>query len=269
MTFTTMRAVVLDWAGTMIDYGCFAPVVVVHEVFRRRGIILTNDEARGPMGKAKRDHLREILELPDVATRWQAAHGRVWSEADVDALYAEFLPLELEIIGEHCALIPGALDALADVRRRGMRVGTTTGYNHTIMERVLPAAAAQGYSPDALVCPEDVGAGRPAPYMLWRNLTLLDVYPAAACVKVGDTIADIAEGRNAGAWCVGLTRSGNELGLTHAETQALDPADLAARLATIGARMQQAGAQYVIESVTDLPSVLDAITARLAAGERP
>jgi phosphonoacetaldehyde hydrolase len=264
-----LRAVIFDWAGTMVDYGSRAPVLAFVEVFQRHGVTLSVEQARGPMGTAKPDHIRALLDLPAIQAQWRQLYRRAPGAADVEALYAAFLALEIELVAGYAELVPGAAEAAALCRARGLKIGSTTGYSRAIMEQIMPRARAQGYAPDCLVCPEDVPGGRPAPWMLYRCATQLGVFPMAACVKVGDTLADIEEGLNAGAWTVALSRSGNELGLSRPEADALDPADLAARLAAIGARLARAGAHIVAETVADLPAALDAIGERLSRGERP
>src|SRR5688572_5921778 len=101
-----LQALVLDWAGTLVDHGSCAPAAVFVEVFRRVGVPITTAEARGPMGMAKRAHIEAVLADPDVAARWQERHGRVSTTADVDVLYADFLPLQMACIAEHAELIP-------------------------------------------------------------------------------------------------------------------------------------------------------------------
>ena len=264
-----VRLVVFDWAGTTIDYGCVAPFGAFVGVFASRGVEVTAAEARGPMGLHKKDHLREMLRLPAVAARWREAHGRDWAEADVDALYAAVTPAQLAAIEPSAGLIPGVLDAVAALRGRGIKVGGTTGYFRAAAELCYAAAARQGYAPDACVCADDVPAGRPAPWMMFRVMELTGVYPAAAVVKVGDTVADVEEGLNAGTWCVGVTDTGNEVGLTEAEFAALPAAERERRRAAARERLLAAGAHAVIGSVAGVLAVVEDINRRLRAGERP
>ncbi|HJZ49206.1 MAG TPA: phosphonoacetaldehyde hydrolase [Roseiflexaceae bacterium] len=264
-----LQAAIFDWAGTTVDYGSRAPVAVFVEVFRRRGVIITAQQARAPMGLEKKDHIRAIAQQPLVAEQWQAVHARAWAEDDVEAMYRDSLPLQAQCVADYAELIPGTLETLAACRARGIQIGSSTGYSRQIVDALLPAAARHGYVPDSVVCPSDVPAGRPAPWMAFQNASNLRVYPMAALVKIGDTIPDIEEGLNAGMWTIGLTKSGNELGLSEAEIVELAPAELAARLAPIERRMRQAGAHYVVETIADIPPLLDAIAARLRLGEQP
>jgi phosphonoacetaldehyde hydrolase len=105
--------------------------------------------------------------------------------------------------------------------------------------------------------------------MCLQNLIDLQVSPVEACVKVDDTLPGIEEGLNAGMWTVGLAVSGNEIGLPLARVRKLSKAEFAARRERAYARMRQAGAHYVVDTIADLLPCLDAIEARLARGEKP
>lgn len=265
----TVQAVILDWAGTTIDYGSRAPLAPFIEVFRRRDVTVSPEQARGPMGTAKRDHIRSIVSLEPVSVQWMAAYGRPWNEEDVDAMYEEFVPLQVENAASYAGLIPGTLETIAACRKRGIKIGSSSGYNRQIMNEILPVAREQGYETDSLVCPEDVPAGRPYPWAMYRIATELLIYPMSACVKVGDTLVDIEEGLNAGAWTVGLARTGSELGLSQEDAESLDQSELDARLDEIHGRMHRAGAHYVVDTIADLPHLLDSIDLRLDRGEQP
>ena len=264
-----VRAVVFDWAGTTVDYGSRAPVAALAEVFRRRGVKLTAGQIRGYMGTAKRDHILALTGLEAVSEAWTSANGSPPSEEDVDALFREFEPLLVESAAAHARLIPGTLATVAWCRERGIRVGSSSGYGRGIMGEILPAAREQGYKPDSLVCPEDVPAGRPYPWTMYASAMDLDVYPMAAMVKVGDTVADVEEGLNAGSWTVGLAKSGNELGLDEVEVEELDSKILATKLESVYDRLRRAGAHYVVDTIADVPGVLEDISARLRTGECP
>ena len=264
-----VRAVLLDWAGTTMDFGCMAPAVVFVKVFERAGVPITMDEARAPMGAHKRVHIQQVTELDAVRARWQARHGRPPGEADVDRMFADFVPLQLECLSEYSTLIPGTLEVVAALRAREVKLGSTTGYLREMMAINLADAKAQGYEPDATVCASDVPAGRPYPYMCLQNMLDLRVWPVEACVKVDDTLPGIEEGLNAGMWTVGLAVSGNEVGLPLAAWQALPPAEQQARRERAHARLRMGGAHWVVDTIADLLPCLDDIEARLARGEKP
>lgn len=264
-----VRAVIFDWAGTMIDYGCLAPAMVFVAGFAAHGVTISLEEARLPMGRYKRDHIAALLAMPAIAERWRDAQGAAPTEADVDALFADFIPRQQAALLDYADLIPGAVETVEALRARGVKIGSTTGYTSAMMATLMPATAAQGYAPDCTITPDMTVGGRPAPWMCYANAMQLGVYPLAAMVKVGDTIADIEEGLNAGMWTVAVAKTGNELGLSRADAEALPADDLRERLDAISARLLAAGAHYIIDGVVDLLPVIDHIEARMAAGEKP
>ena len=266
---TRVRLVIFDWAGTAVDHGSRAPLMPFVRSFAARGVAITPEEARGPMGLSKKDHLRALLRLPAVARRWRERHGGDPTEDDVDDLYRRFMPLQLEVIDEFASPVPGLLDCVAVLRGRGLAVGATTGYFREAAQRVYRSAAAQGYRPDHCVCAEEVPAGRPAPWMVFRTMEALGVFPPAAVVKVGDTVPDVGEGLSAGAWSVGVVRSSSEVGCTAQEWAALPPPEQQRRSASCRAKLLAAGAHAVIDTLAELPAVLDELDARAGRGERP
>jgi len=269
MTFTHLKAVVFDWAGTMVDHGSKAPMGVFQRAFAHFGVDISIDEARGPMGMAKRDHISTLMRLPRIAAQWEKVHGRAPGEADIDAIYDVFVPLNVEVVTDFADLIPGAAETAAHLRAAGLKIGSTTGYTREIMAPLLPRAAAQGYAPDNLVCAGDLPAGRPTPLMMYKTFLDLGVWPAAAVVKVDDTEVGVAEGLNAGCWSVGVALTGNVFGLDADETDALSDDELEARRAEAYGKLTRAGAHFIIDSVADLPDVLDEIEGAMARGERP
>lgn len=266
---TGLKAVILDWAGTVLDHGSRAPMGAFVEVFRQFGVEITVAEARGPMGMAKWDHIRALGDVPRIAAAWQARHGRAFSDADADAIHDVFVPLNARVVTDYATLIPGAAEAVAGLRARGLKIGSTTGYTRQIMAPLLPVAAAQGYAPDNLVCAGDLPRGRPSAMMMYRCFLELDVDPAWACVKVDDTPPGIGEGVAAGCWTVGVALTGNECGLSLEELQACTPEQVAAHRARAAWALRSAGAHEVVDGIADLPEVVARIAARVARGERP
>lgn len=251
------KAVVFDWAGTMVDFGSFAPMGVFVEAFKRFGIEVTIDEARGPMGLPKWDHINTMLQTPRIAAAWKEQSGSAPSASDVDKVYEIFVPMNEEIAAQYAELVPGALETVRYLRARGMKIGSTTGYTRSIMERVSPVAAAQGYEPDNLVCADDLVEGRPGPLGMYKCMVDLAVYPPNSVIKVDDTEPGIAEGTAAGCLTVGVALSGNYVGKTPGELAALSADEVEALRAPAVKALKLAGADYVIDTVADLPALLD------------
>jgi len=265
----TIQAVLLDWAGTTMDFGCMAPAVVFVEVFKRKGVPISMEEARAPMGAHKRVHIQKITQLDSVRKRWQEKHGRLPGEGDIDAMFSEFVPLQLKCLSDHSKLIPGTLDIVKALRRRGYKIGSTTGYLTEMMKINLRDAKRQGYEPDSTVCASDVPAGRPYPYMCLQNVINLGVSTVEACVKIDDPRPGIEEGLNGGMWTIGLAISGNEIGLPLTDWKKLPKAEQERLRQGAYTRLYHSGAHYVVDAIGDIMPCLDDIEARLARGERP
>lgn len=262
---TPLQAVIFDWAGTLVDFGSLAPTQIFVEAFASFGITITLEQARGPMGLSKWDHIDQLLKHPDISAQWQTAFGRLPERADVDAIYARFMPMQIAKVGEYSAPIDGAVDVLHWLRESGLKVGSCSGYPRQVMDALLPQAAAAAIAPDYVVAGDELPAGgRPGPYMALANVLALGISDVRACVKVDDTVPGIAEGLNAGMWTVGLSVSGNEVGLSREEYASASEAQLQEKERLAIEKLKQAGAHYVVRSVADLPEVLALIADRLS-----
>jgi len=253
------KGVIFDWAGTVIDFGSFAPMGVFVKLFTEHGIEITVEEARQPMGMPKRDHIRAILNMSRIAAEWRTVHGKPASEDDADELYRVFVPMNEEVVADHADLVPGTAETVAFLRENGYRIGSTTGYTRSIIERVAPIAARQGFEPETIVCADDLPYGRPTPMGMYKCCLDLGIADTRQLIKVDDTEPGIAEGVAADCMTVGVLLSGNHGGLTVEEWKILD-ANVAAHIRQeVGAKLNAAGADYLIDTVADLPALLETL----------
>ena len=264
-----ITAAIFDWAGTTIDWGSLAPIKAFCALFEQNGVAITLEEARAPMGAEKREHIRQILAMPRVKDAWIMAQGAEATEADIDRLYNDFVPLQIDTIAERATLIPGALDTFKYMQERGIKIGANTGYAKEMVVDLLPKAAEQGYKPASNVCAPEVPKGRPFPHMTLQNMLDLEIEAVQSVIKVDDTLIGIEEGLNAGCWTVGVAISGNEVGLDLDQWLTLSEAEQDVLRQKAYARFRASGAHYVIDSIADLPEVIEDIEARLSYGEQP
>jgi phosphonoacetaldehyde hydrolase len=221
------------------------------------------------MGMAKRDHVRILLELEAVKLAWKGLYDRYPDENDVNELYNQLEPELIRIVGDYANVIEGVPEVIQELKERGILIGSTTGYVQSMMEHLIPEAHRQGFAPDSIVCSSEVPAGRPAPWGCFLNAQRMNVWPMSMMVKIGDTVADILEGLNAGMWTIGCTLSGNEVGLSECEADQLTPATRLEMIRKAEEKLLKAGAHYVIDGVWECLPVLDEISLRIARGERP
>jgi phosphonoacetaldehyde hydrolase len=248
--------VIFDWAGTMVDFGCEAPVAALIEAFGAEGVIIDAMRARRDMGRAKSDHVRALLADRTVAAAWRARHGRDPESRDVELLMTRLSPLMREHAARASALIPGARETFDRLRAAGLKVASSTGYTREMMQPVLARAQEQGYVPEHLVCSGETPAGRPSPLMIYKACAELGVWPLSRVVKVDDAESGIAEGKAAGAFTVGVA-SGNALGLSLEALRAMEQSVREQRIAAARQVLSDAGADLVIDSVADLVPALE------------
>ena len=264
-----IEAAILDWAGTVIDFGSFAPTQIFVEAFAEFGVAVSLQEARGPMGMGKWDHIRALCNDEAIAARFHDRFGRAPTDADVTAIYDRFMPLQIARIADHSDLIPGALEAIGKLRQRGIKIGSCSGYPAQVMREVVSKAAMKGYTADCVVATDEVPKGRPYPTQSLANAVALGVSDVAACVKVDDTAPGILEGRRAGMWTVALLCSGNELGLDYAAFRALSPERLGAERHRIAALFAPTRPHFMVDTIAELPGVVEQIECLLADGVLP
>jgi len=247
---------IFDWGGTTVDFGCLAPAGAFVAAFAERGVAVTMAEVRGPMGLHKKDHMREMLRTAQVGDKWRAKHGRDWSEADIDDLYRLVTPMQVAAAAKYGIVLPGVNECMSTLRSRGLKIGASTGYFQEAADVTYNLAKEGGYVPDYSICADEVPAGRPAPWMIFRVMEKLGVYPPSAVVKVGDTVVDIIDGLNAGCWSVGIIDTGNEIGLSEAEFTALPTAERDARRTAARTRLLAAGAHAVANTIAEIPAII-------------
>jgi phosphonoacetaldehyde hydrolase len=266
-----LEALILDWAGTVVDFGSFAPTQIFVDAFKQAyDFDLNLAQARAPMGLGKWQHIEAIGKMPAVDSAWRQRFGRSMSPQDIDQIYQTFMPLQVERVGLHAAFIPGALDSVAYARKLGLQIGSTTGYPRAVMAVLMQIAARNGYEPDTTVCADDLEAGsRPGPWMALECVQRLKIQAVSHCIKVDDTLPGIWEGLNAGMWTVGLALSGSPAGWTEAEFLQASEAQRSEVRERVRAEFQAVGTHFVIDTIADLPRVIDEVNARIAAGQRP
>lgn len=259
-----IQAVILDWGGTVIDHGCHAAVAAMRETMREAGVDTTDGDLRRKLGLAKLEQLRGLFESERVREAWVARHGEAAEEQDLVRLHARYT--EIILAAASGDLLPGVMPLHEFLRQLGIRIATSTSQPRPVLEQMLLTARRQGFAPAANACPDDTGVGRPAPYMCYLIATQLRLHPLGACVKVGDTVADIEEGRSAGMWTIGIAETGNEVGLDLTELSTLPESERKLRIANARTRLKAAGAHFVVNTVPDCLPVFERIQQQLLRG---
>jgi len=266
-----VQAVILDWSGTTADAYVVAPAVVFVEVFKRQKVEISMLEARGPMGLRKDLHIKALTEVDEIKERWKKIHGKYPEQSDVDRMFADFVPLQLDCLRKYTTLLPGVAEVTQRLQKQGIKIGSTTGFVRSMVDILEEDSAKQGYKPDASVAGDEVTNGaRPSPHMVYKNLDMLNITPIQSVVKVDDTTSGIGEAVNAGCWGIGVTRYSNYMDVdTPEDGKKLSEDEIKKRVAKTKDILEKAGAHYILESIADIEPVIEDINKRLARGERP
>ena len=266
-----VQAVILDWSGTTADAYVVAPAVVFVEVFKRQKVEISMLEARGPMGLRKDLHIKALTEVDEIKERWKKIHGKYPEQSDVDRMFADFVPLQLDCLRKYTTLLPGVAEVTQRLQKQGIKIGSTTGFVRSMVDILEEDAAKQGYKPDASVAGDEVTSGaRPSPHMVYKNLDMLNITPIQSVVKVDDTASGVGEAVNAGCWGIGVTRYSNYMDVdTPEDGKKLSEDETKKRVAKTKDILEKAGAHYILESIADIEPVIEDINKRIARGERP
>ena len=266
-----VQAVILDWSGTTADAYVVAPAVVFVKVFKRQNVEISMAEARGPMGLRKDLHIKALTKVDEIKERWKNIHGKYPDQSDVDRMFADFVPLQLDCLRKYTTLLPGVAEVTQRLQKQGIKIGSTTGFIRPMVDILEEDAAKQGYKPDASVAGDEVINGaRPSPHMVYKNLDMLNITPIHSVIKVDDTVSGVGEAVNAGCWGVGVTRYSNYMDVdTPEDGEKLSDDEIAKRHAKTKDMLEKAGAHYVIDSIVDIEPVIEHVNQRLARGEKP
>ncbi len=254
-----LEAVIFDWAGTTVDYGCMAPILAMKHAFLQQELAVTIDEIRKPMGMLKIDHIKAMLNMERIKLDFNQKYGRYSQHHDIQKIYTDFETSIFSMLHNHTEVIPGMLDVQSFLRKNHIKIGSTTGYTKKMIDIVAESAKDQGYNPDFIIAADEVKKGRPYPYMLHQNVVALDIRDTRSVLKVGDTIVDIEEGLYAGCWSVGVIKGSSMLGLSKNEVHDMHTDELEQRIKQVRYQMLTAGAHYVIDNISELPLIIDLI----------
>ncbi len=261
--YLKINAIIFDWSGTTVDYGCMAPAITFKNIFSQNGIEVDMSLIRSFMGLPKKEHIRKLLENELISNQWLEKYGKKPDSILLDKLYNDFTPQLFKILGNYSKPINGVTETVKELKHNGLKIGSTTGYTKEMMQIVLAESRKYSYEPDCIVTPEEAGAGRPMPFMCYLNLIKLKVYPAITAVKVGDTISDIKEGLNAGMWSIGVIKGSNELGLSQDEIDSYDKKELSKMIKKVRDKFYSNGAHFVLDKITDIFDIIKIINKKL------
>src|SRR5271166_5149575 len=101
-----LKAIIFDWAGTVVDFGSLCPIGAFQSAFLAKGITVAPGDIHRFMGIHKLEHIKAVLALPEIAAKWRTTHGESPNAQDVDALYKLAERRMLETVADSATPVP-------------------------------------------------------------------------------------------------------------------------------------------------------------------
>lgn len=192
-----IKLVACDMAGTTIDEHGDVYVALARCV-EETGVTTTPEAVQEWMGADKVEAITALIQ----------AGGGTADPAIISAAFVRFKELLVELYDANPPVaLEGVEEAFRDLRSKGVKVALTTGFSRDVAEPLLERLGWSVHDDnllDAVVCSDEVAAGRPAPHMIHRAMELTGVQDVRAVIAAGDTVNDLAAANYAGVTAVGV-----------------------------------------------------------------
>ena len=248
-----IKAIILDWAGTTVDFGSITPIVAFKEVleeYTKQSV--PKAVIQKYMGLKKIDHVKKVLADINIP----------YTETDLVNIMEKIDEKIRQVAVDKTVLIDGTLEFQEYLKSKSIKLGSNTGYTRNMMNVIEAIAEKQGYKPDCTLASDEASAGRPYPWSCFNIAEKLNVFPMSSCVKMGDNIVDIEEGLNANMWSVGIVESSNLIGISEEELN--KHPDKEELINSAKDKLLKAGAHLVIRTIKQAPEAVDLIEAYIA-----
>jgi phosphonatase-like hydrolase len=197
--------VVFDLAGTTIqENGTVIKSLV--DSFTKNGYPISGEAVQRWRGLRKRDAIRILLEEnhPDLSADKNELINQIHDGFTLNML-------ESYEINANTIAAPHALEVFEWLRSNHIQVALNTGFTRLITNVLLNKLGWRtGKMIDQVISSDEVPLGRPHLDMILALMKKLGIRNSKAVVKIGDTIADVQEGRNAGCGIVIAITTGSE-----------------------------------------------------------
>jgi len=271
-----IKACIFDLGGTIIDRYSLTPIIAFKNTFLNHKMILPNHLLLANMGMNKKDHIEHIVKHESIKNQWFKNKKKEIGDEEIEILYNDFKEIQKGYTVENMKIIPQTYRCITELRKRGIKIGVTTGSDKEQMDLVRDILERENIYLDNYVSSTCLGPnslGRPNPSMIIENMYKLDIDDPKRVIKIDDTRVGIKEGLNAGCWTVGVSRwSANMNVFTMEEANKIDNVlhsvtnnysdsyyQLAKKKITSKSILDRSGSHYVIETLSDLTKIVDEI----------
>ena len=224
-----IQLAMFDMAGTTVNDevdGHPLMVISMMRAFAKHGFELASDVINKHRGKQKLEAIQTLLkEVAELAPADAEGVG--------DSVYRDFLH-ELENNLSSMSEIDSATDLFRHLKSKDIHIGVGSGFPMQVVQAI---ASQLGWLDEGLLdyvgSAEQIGVGRPNPKMIHDAMQRLGITDGLAVVKIGDTVVDVQEGKNAGVWTVAV--------LTGSQTES---------------QLMAAAPDYILSSIRELRTLI-------------
>ena len=256
-----IRACIFDLGGTIVDRYSLTPFLSLKKVFKNYNISVTNNLIFKDMGKNKKDHLIDILSDQNITGQWSRNYNRVPNKKDVDYLMKDFYEIQTNYSTIMIDILPETRECIDYLQFNYIQTGVTTGFNRENMDIIKDKLERNQIYLDSYVSSTCLDKpSRPYPYMIQKNMENLNINDPKEVIKVDDTVVGIHEGLRANCWTVGVARWSTNMNIYSIEdAYGFSEWEIQDRLENSRNILKEAGADYVIDTLDELPRVIESI----------
>lgn len=182
------RLAVFDMAGTTVADDN-AVGIAFQQAFRNNGYEIKLEDVNPLMGYHKPLAIQMVLEKL----------GEEFDEETLNSIHDDFVEEMTDYyeFDPRVKPLPGVEEVFLELKEKGISIALNTGFPHEIADTIVKRFQwkERGLIDD-YIASDEVEQGRPYSFMIHELMDRAGVEDPSAVLKVGDTEADINEGRN-------------------------------------------------------------------------
>ena len=250
-----IKACIFDLGGTIVDKYSLSPLLSLQKAFSLKKIYIPNKLIIQGMGKHKYEHIYYLCNKNIINTQFRIHNDRDISSVDMESIFNDFNDIQTQHMKLYLNIIPETYIIMKYLQENDIKVGITTGFNKNQMNIAVDKLKYNHIKIDSHTSSDY--AYRPLPYMIKSNMNNLQIDDPKQVIKIDDTCVGIQEGINAGCYTVGVARWSVNMDMFSLD--ALTKDDINHKLIESRRRLKEGGADFVIDTLDELPSIIKTI----------
>jgi len=253
-----VKACIFDLGGTIVDRYSITPLKSLIETFKRHNINISNDLIFKDMGIDKKIHIANILDDTNIYQKWFKQYKRNPEYDDVLKLHQIFKNIQVKK-SHKIDIIPETYGIFEYLKKNNIKIGTTTGFDKNNADIIGNVLNTNICKIDNIVSSTCVEKSRPHPNMIHKNMIDLGIVDPRTMIKIDDTNVGIKEGKNAGLWTVGVARWSTYMNVLPQNYNNMNDIVIGERLKKSKEKLKQSRPDFIIETLDELPNIIETI----------